>query len=675
MSGPWEDYQVANEPGAKPAPVSGPWEKYATAAPVPPPAPATVAPPAVSGAAVAPAGPPKDLDEAIAQAHASTSPLVRGGANVVDSFQRSPLVGVAETGIAAGGNMVGKIASGLAGLVHHGAKALGLADGDPADTVRSVQDATHYTPQTQGARDVAALGATVAKPFQAVAAPIDKAIDNAGPAVRTFVPAAAEAAQDVASVLPFGQAAKAGKAASVVEGAAKPAVSDPIATVRGAGYVMRPSDVRATGAPAPGLVREALTSSSGQAKSATLTNQKISTGLAATDMKVPGAVRLTDADYDNFRAKGPGPVYDTTADALSNTTKEGKMLPDTEAVSNLNGIASNPNPASAIPPKAASNVQRIAKKIESGNYTGKDWRTDVSWLRANGARDAADELESMAERTLSASGNTPQVTAFQNARQDFAKSYDWQRATSQRGQVDAQHMAELDAKYPGMLTGNAKIVATAGRTLPDVTRVPGGGVADFAASTGHSTGLIAGAGRIAGAAIKHAIPGMNPLSESFQTAKFGRTMTDAEKSYVPDFGKQGAGPSPFAPRMDLTAPPGPSTDPTQLGLALAPGRPAAPRLDLTAPEGEVGMHPNQLGMTLAQGRPAAPQLDLAPPGGEVGVNPVQGQIPLLPPMKQLGDLLAPADERRLRRVMGRREEQSGIPTDSLSIPRKKNTSD
>jgi hypothetical protein len=636
-TGPWEDYQVATEPSAKPAPVSGPWEKYG-AAKLPVPVVDNSPPAANSGAA--PSGPPQNLDEAIAQGHASSNPLIRGGANLADTIQRSPLTGVAEHVLAAGGNTVGKIGSGLAGLVHQGLNAVGITSGDPRDTVDAVRGATNYTPQTQGARDVSALGATVAKPVQALVKPVDTAIANAGPGVSTFVPAASEAIQDVASILPFGQAARAGKAASVVEGAAKPSVADPIGTVRGAGYVMRPSDVRATGAPAPGLVREALTSSSGQAKSAALTNQKLTTRLAGEDMGKPNATQLTDADYDKYRTNGPGKEYDATADALSNTSKEGKLAPDADAVSNLNSLAANQNPASALPPKVAGNVQRISKKIESGNYTGKDWRTDVSWLRANGGRDAADELESMAERTLAASGNTPQVQKFQQARQDFAKSYDYQRATATRGQVDAQHMADLDAKYPNLLTGNAKIIATAGRHLPDVTKVPGGGVADLTTSGGHGTaGIVSRAGQLAGSVLKK-IPGMDPLSEGFQSRNFGRQMTPDEQTYVPSFGQKGPGPSPFAPRLDLTAPPGPTENPTQLG------------------------------MSLAQGRPAAPQLDLAPPSGNVGVNPVQEQIPLLPPMKRLGDILAPADERRLKRIMGRREEQSGMPTDSLSIPRK-----
>jgi len=664
---PWEDYQTAVEPGAKTT-VSGPWEKYGAA---------PVAPPVVANAPQPLAAPTAGAVPAGYADNPATGYHYRPDTLSDNPVTRFPLVGAAETALAAGGNFAGKVGSGLAGLVTKGTNVLGLTNADPADVVTGVQDAMRYIPQTPASRDIASLGATVAKPAQAIAAPLDRLVDNAGPAVRTFVPAAAEAAQDVASILPFGQAARAGKAADIVEGAAKPAAGDPIATVRGAGYVARPSDVRATGQAAPGLVREALTSTSGQAKSATIANQKVTTRLAGEDIGVPNATKLTDADYDTYRAKGPGPVYDTTANALSNTTKEGKLAPDADAVSNLNSLAANQNPASALPPKAAGNVQRIAKKIESGNYTGKDWRTDVSWLRANGARDAADELESMAERTLAASGNTPQVQAFQQARVDFAKSYDYQRATAQRGQVDAQHLAAIDAKYPNILTGNAKIIATAGRHLPDVTKVPGGGVTDLTTGGGHGTvGIISRAGQIAGNVMKK-VPGMNPLSEGFQSRNFGRQMTPTEQSYVPSFGQQGPGPSPFAPRMDLAPPPGPSSEPTQLGMTLAQGRPPAAPLVLAPAEGTVGEPPSrQLGMDLAQGRPPAPQLDLAPPAGNVGVNPIQEQVPLLPPQKRLGDVLAPADERRLRRVMGRREEQIGIPTDSLSIPRKpKNTSD
>lgn len=633
MSGPWEDYQPATEPGAK-ATVSGPWEKYG-AAPVSAPAPAAITPPPASSGAA-----PSELDSAIAAGRASDNPIVRGGASLADIIQRSPITGAVETGLSAGGNLIGKIASGIAGIV----------TGGNADVVRGVQDATRYIPQTQGSRDIAALGAQIMRPAQAIAAPVDKAIANAGPGVSTFVPAAFEAAQDLASILPVGLEGRAASAAAKVEGAAKPSIGAPLDTARGAGYVARPSDVRATGESPPGLVREAMVNSTGLGKKAALQNQPLTTKLAGDEMGVPNAKRLTDADYDKFRANGPGKVYDATAQML------GDIPADTNTVSNLNSIAANPNPASAIPAKAAANVTRIAKKIESGSYTGANWRTDVGWLRANGARDAADELEDMAMRSLAATGQTPQVTAFQGAREQFAKSYDYQGATAQRGQVDAHALAALDAKYPNKLTGNAKIIATAGRTMPDVTGVPGGGINDMATTRGHGvTGVLSAAHQVVGGLVSK-LPGMNPLAPSFQARNFGRTMTPTEKSYVPDFGRKGAGPTPFAPRMDLTAPPGPPEGaPQQLGMTLAQGRPAAPGIALTPPEGNVGVNPSQLGMALSQGRAPAPPLDLAPPPGNVGVNPVQNQADLRPPQKRLGDILAPADERRLKRTVQRRE--------------------
>lgn len=420
------------------------------------------------------------------------------------------------------------------------------------------------------------------------------------------------------------------KPAEVVQGAAKPSVAAPLETARGAGYVARPSDARAAGDSPPGLIREALTSSAGLAKKANLQNQALTTRLAGEHIGVKGATRLTDADYDKYRSAVPGPTYDATAQALNMVQKDGKLPADADTVSSLNSIATNPNPANAIPSKAAANVQRIAKKIESGNYTGDAWRTDTSWLRANGARDAASELEDMAERHLAASGQTPQIDAFRNARQQFAQSYDLQGATAQRGQVDAQHLAALDAKYPGLLTGNLKLIATAGRTLPDVTKVPGGGVSDLASNAGHGpTGVINGAAQVAGGVISK-LPGMNVLAPKFQTANFGRKMTADEASYVPSFGKQGPGASPFAPRMDLTPPPGErNAAPQQLGMTLAQGRPAAPALDLAPAPGQIGEAPapQQLGMTLAQGRPMDEQrLNLKPTDGSY--DPYQHSLPL-----------------------------------------------
>jgi hypothetical protein len=477
----------------------------------------------------------------------------RGTAPVIPN----PLEGALERGGEGIEKLGGKIYAGLHGLTH-------LGSGDAADVVNADRAALTPTPsQSPSAQQFDTLASTVAKPFQAASAPIDKLVENAGPGIRTAVPAASEAIQDITSILPVGaaanRAAKVADAGAVgIEGAAKPSTATPLETARGAGYQAPPSVVQASN-PAeniPGTAREAIVGPTGVRGDANVANQVVTTKLAGKEIGVPNATKISAEDAAKFRAAGPGPKYDTVAEKL------GYMAPDSAAADELNALVADQNPASALPPKARTNVDRIVNKINDGGYTGKDWIKDVSWLRENGARDAANALEDMAQRHLTAAGDTETLALHRGARQDFAKSYDIQNAIGRGGQIDAQQLRALDDKYPGLLTGNLKVIATAARELPEVTRLPG-------ADTGPGVHTkMQAVHNFIGGAVKR-LPGMNPMSESFQNAKFGREMSPTEQSYVPSFGRRDQAP--------LTERP---SDPTG-GLTLAPdsgvGGTATPR--------------------------------------------------------------------------------------------------
>ena len=510
-----------------------------------------------------------------------------------DFTRSTPGYGAADLATQGVSRLAGKIAAGGAGLVHG---AVNLAGGDtqttPADTVRSVESAPvfNYEAQSPGANAIRKVGSVIAAPFEAAAAPIDKAVANAGPAVSTFVPAASEAIQDVATVLPLGaigRAAKAAEGASVVEGAAKPSVKAPLGTARSAGYEAPPSVVQASN-PAeivPGTTREKIIGPSGVRGDANVKNQTLTTRLAGEELGLKDAKKITAQDTENFRKTGPGPKYDTTAEKL------GTIPADADAVGELQRIATVEDPASAVPAKTATNIDRIVNRIQSGQYSGTDWRRDISWLRENKGREAANALEDMAERHLTAKGDTETLDLYRSARADFAKSYDYQNAIGRGGQIDAQHLRDLDDKYPGMLTGNAKLIATAARELPEVTKLPGGdtggGIHSKLQATHNAVGSV----------IKR-IPGMNPMSERFQNSNFGREATPTEKSYVPSFGKRNPG-GPLSERPQ---------DPTG-GLTLADDNgPITP----PAPRGE-GIPLSEVLSTGVE-RPVAPGLSLAPMG-------------------------------------------------------------
>lgn len=532
-------------------------------------------------AAAAPPAPAPAPEKSFLEKVNDFSPLNPGHVLTGNPSIPNPIQGALTAGGEGIQNLLGKIAAGWHGLSDLGTG--GTAD-SAADTVNADRAALNTGPTTSPSKEsLAAVAQPVAKVANAVvaplAAPIDRAVENAGPAVRTIVPAAEEAVQDVATVLPalgVSKAARVADAAATVEGAAKPATSAPLETARGAGYQAPPSVVQASN-PAesvPGTTREKIIGPTGVRSSANDANAIVTTKLAGKELGLPNATKITADDAAAFRKNGPGPVYNSTAEAL------GPIKPDKTAVAELNAATAVEDASSALSPKVKTEVNRISQKIGDGKYTGADWRKDISWLRENGGRDAANSLEDMAERQLAGGPNAKALEAYRGARQDFAKSYDIQGAIGRGGQIDAQKLRTLDDKYPGILTGNLKTIATAARELPEVTTLPG---ADT--GPGVHTKLQAVHNAIGGAIKK--LPGMNPMSESFQNAKFGREATPTEQSYGPTFGRRDQGKPSEA--FTLQAPEGNAAAgrPEQLGMALAPGPGPRPGLELTPPEGTV----------------------------------------------------------------------------------------
>lgn len=608
----------------------------------------------------------------LASAQPVNAPTAPRSSPLIDN----PIVGGAEDLLHHVTGTVAQIPSTLVG----GAAGLAQTLGVPIDAEslrRKTQEGLTYQPATESGKAGLAKEAELLAPVGAV---VNAGLEKTG-MVRPYVEAAGRGASAALAAAPFAapvadavgaigsKLAATGletpKSPALVEGAAKPNVQAPLETARGAGYQAPPSVVQASN-PAeriPGTARESIVGPSGVRADANTANQTVTTKLAGKDIGIPNATKITSQDTANFRKTGPGPKYDTVAEKL------GFMPPDATTVGDLQAIATEQNPANAIPPKARTNVDRIVHKLNDGSYTGKDWIKDVSWLRENGARDAANALEDMAERHLTSTGDTETLALHKGARQDFAKSYDIQNAIGRGGQIDAQHLRALDDKYPGLLTGNLKLVATAARELPEVTRLPG---ADTGA--GVHTKLQAMHNAVGGV-IKR-LPGMNPMSEGFQNEKFGREMTPTEQSYVPTFGRRDQGKpterpvDPF-PTPDWTTSPGAGGQatprgegiplaevlstgvekPAPLGLSLAPmGREAPQGLPFTRDAGQMAgdlslaeVPPRRLGEALSD---VAAVRSQGVPEGTMSRTPTATYIPRsdtidLEPHEPLGMALSP----------------------------------
>lgn len=524
------------------------------------------------------------------------------GQNLGDAVKSSPLYGAADIGGSGALNLMGKIVSGYHGLLK---LATGQGLDDAADTVNSDRAAMHTEATSPGAQKVkGALGA-VAQPFEAAAAPIDRAVNSLPNGAQTVVHGAEEAIPDVASVLPLGAVARAAKAAdagAVIEGAMKPSEADALGTVQGAGYKTLPSDVQARMGPTPTVGQSVVEGAGGAAlrRDIQLQNQGLTQKLAAQDIGIPEKPKLTPADYD-----AAGVPHGKTYTDTGKVVDMSKPSPGVQQA--LTDISTDQTPQGMVQPKIRNQINRVQNAMATGNYSGPQAIKDISWFRQNGARDVANAIESEVGDQLAKQGQTGQLAKFQNARTQFAKIQNYQDATT-GGVVDAQDFKRLTEKAPHLLTGNAKIIAQAGGELPGLTRLP------TAQAPGSALDRVLHASKILTVVPKVAemVAGKIGNSEAFQG---GRGMTPTEQSYVPTYGKKAAPPS---QAFELNSPEGQAgRAPQQLGMEIAQGRPAAPNLDLAPPEGNVGVNPTQLGMEIAQGRPLDEQrLTLKPTEGE-----------------------------------------------------------
>lgn len=533
--------------------------------------------------------------------------LSKVGSAAGELVNSNPAVGALEKVTQGVTGLGSKIGAGYVGLGHVLLNALGITHGEPADTVRGVEDAGTYQPRTGAAGLIDKGMQAVEKPFDVAAAPIDKAVTSSNsPLVQTAAPAAAEMVSDVAGLLAPGKGitkgAEAASAPSLIEGAAKPSVNDALGTVRSAGYKALPSDVQARMGPKPTMVQNAVEGAGGSAlrRDIQLHNQGLTQQLAAQDIGVTPKPKLTPEDYD--RARVPHRQTYTDTGNMVDLSK-----PSAGAQQALSDIVADQTPQGMVQPKIRSQINRVQSAMSTGNYTGPQAIKDISYFRQAGAPEVARVIEDEVGDQLAASGKADQATQlqkFQNARTQFAKIQNYQDATT-GGVVDAQDFKRLTEKSPHLLTGNAKMIAQAGGELPELTRLPSAArpasALDKVLGVSKVLTILPKVAEMAGAKIGQ--------SDRFQN-RFGRAATPTEQSYMQDFGRRPKlGGAPF----DLQAPPGSAVGaPLQRGMDLPEGAPATSPLDLQAPEGAIGEAPaRQIGMELAQGRPLSDQkLDL-----------------------------------------------------------------
>lgn len=386
----------------------------------------------------------------------------------------SDVAGIAENVGSIASGAIAQPVSGLVGL----ARAPFVGADQAANDVRGVQNALTYSPRTEaGQEDQRIIGDAAEKVGNAQQAGIEKL--GGGPGAVTAIPALEQAVPAVLGLrgvggaaralkpdlatgeIPAGAAARAETAAGVQGGTVNPVVE-----LQQHGFQFRPSDVQARNpsmAKVPGSGRESVTPS--QQAGITRNNQVLATRLYGEDIGVPEANKLTEAHFEGAKER-PAAGYDRVADAVQKIDK-----PQESTITALRAAAAD-NSAQALPAKVRADLTRMANGMESGTYPASKVIKDISFLRTKG--DAGFDVASALEDELGAQvkAKAPELgNLYEDSRTQFAKIYEGQAATK-GGQIDMGAYARRAQKNPRLLTGNSRIVASAGNELPEVTRAP-----------------------------------------------------------------------------------------------------------------------------------------------------------------------------------------------------------
>jgi hypothetical protein len=512
-----------------------------------------------------------------------------------------------------------QIPAGLAGLGTTLASALHLTNADPADVVNAVKQKLTYSP-------VSASGKAGQQEMSDLTHPITQAVgtqlDKLGPGAATAIPAILQAA---ASTAPLAGGLS-GLGSSLAEGADAattnglvgpgkgalpdmPTTTNAAADARGAGFVMRPQQVKAS-VPAnadnvPGTFREAISGSTELKQQANMTNTANATKLAGRQLGLgPNTTEITPEDLSEAEAPH-AQVYDELGHGIGNiepgsTPQLNQSLQDALDDTTVRG---------ALQPAPARAVRNIQQSLANGTYDGDQLVSDIGTLRrANNGRPVADALEQELGRQVA----PEDLEDYEGARRGFAQ-INAVRDSLSGTQVDPQHFAQLEQSSPGLLTGGLKQIGQAAMNFPDDVALPGSSTSSSVAGANTKTSMI-GRG-------VHAIARSmaNPLGENFQNENFGRVMTPTEDSYSPDFGRPPEPPS-AAPQPPPARGPGGEQLPLlgqRLPIGSLPQPGSVGPLPSTAPTTQPGMLGSELG--------------LAPPPGSVGPmppRPPQAPIPL-----------------------------------------------
>lgn len=241
------------------------------------------------------------------------------------------------------------------------------------------------------------------------------------------------------------------------------------------GYVVPPADLE------PGALSEAVSAFSGKIKTAQVAsqrNQQVTDRLAREAIGMRAGDQLDDAALQAIRHQAAQQGYAPIRQA-------GTVQADQTFLSALDNIASTQQGAAkSFPGLAENGVVDMVAKLKQPSFDAGDAVDATRVLRdaadkayrqgdktlGKASKQAADALEDMLERHLTAAGNPDALKAFRDARTLIAKTYSVQKGLNpQTGSVAADKLAKELAKGKP-LSGELRTIAETAQAFPKATQ-------------------------------------------------------------------------------------------------------------------------------------------------------------------------------------------------------------
>lgn len=236
---------------------------------------------------------------------------------------------------------------------------------------------------------------------------------------------------------------------------------------RKAGYVVPPSTINPT---LPNSVIESIGGKIATQQQASVKNQAVSDTLARQAIGLRPDAPLTEQIIGNMR-KQEGQAYS----AIKNVG--GKFTADPQFAQEVSGIGQEMQQVAQEFPNSTKNaaIDNLVSDLQIGSYSPGAIVQKVKMLRADAGanfkafndpeklalaraqRAAADALDGLIERNLTATGQADLASSYQSARVNIAKLHDVEAALTPGGHIDARVLAKIGEN--GRLSGPLQTIA------------------------------------------------------------------------------------------------------------------------------------------------------------------------------------------------------------------------